>query len=59
MAESSSPEPLLIKEEGLSDISTDSSLPPILQDKPEAWKDFPWSKFPGHVKAMRPGNLSL
>ena len=58
MAESSSPEPLLIEEEGLSDISTHSSLPPILQDEPDAWKDFPWSKFPGHVKATRPGNLS-
>ena len=58
MAESSSPDLLLIEEESLSDGSTHSSLPPILQDEPEAWKDFPWSKFPGHVKATRPGNLS-
>ena len=59
MAASLSPEPLLIDKEGLCNSSTHSSLPPILQDKPEAWEDFPWSKFPGHIKATRPGNLSL
>jgi hypothetical protein len=32
--------------------------PPILQNEPLLWEDFPWSKFPGYTKATRPGNLS-
>ncbi|KAK5996238.1 Putative AC transposase-like protein [Cladobotryum mycophilum] len=41
-----------------SGFSKESSLPPLLQTNNEAWKDFPWIKFPGYTKTTRSGVLT-
>jgi hypothetical protein len=58
MAESTPINPQIDEPEAHSASSDDSLLPPILQNDPNAWEDFPWSKFPGWVKATRPGALT-
>ena len=54
-----SPDPDILYEDSLLIEDSDQpSLPPILQNEPQLWEDFPWSKFRGYIKATRPGNLS-
>ena len=53
-------DPVLIeddKEDKNSPSPDEPSLPPILYNNNAAWEAFPWSKFPGWVKATRPGSL--
>ena len=50
-------DPVLIKEDKNSPSPNKPSLPPILQNDDAAWEAFLWSKFPGWVKAIRPGFL--
>ena len=40
--------------DGLSEVSEEPTLPPLLQTNDEAWTDFPWPKFPGYTKTTRP-----
>jgi hypothetical protein len=58
MADSNPIDPTVIESEGRSTSPDDSLLPPFLQNEAQAWDNFPWSKFPGWVKATRPGALT-
>ena len=52
MTEPTSPQPHILDKETITNDPSKSSLPPLLQDhQPEAWDNFPWSKFPGYIKA--------
>ncbi|KAK9364530.1 hypothetical protein V1509DRAFT_613382 [Lipomyces kononenkoae] len=51
MAESISIDPQTSDSGSRSTSSDHPELPPIIQDDPDAWAIFPWSKFPGFVKA--------
>ncbi|KAK9489378.1 hypothetical protein V1508DRAFT_61386 [Lipomyces doorenjongii] len=58
MAESTSIDPHTSDSGPRSTSSDPPELPPIIQDDPDTGEIFPWSKFPGFVKATRPGSLN-